>query len=224
SMANFLAHGLVDNSYFVVDLSFTFCFTMALANRLETVQISYAGAGAMKATVNGLDVELTQGDITDQDCDAIVNPANSHLVLGAAVAGAINDKGGPTIQAECNQIGHCDVGSAVITGAGKLRARNVIHAVGPRMGEGDERAKLAGATRSSLTLAEARGLVSIAFPAISTGVFGYPMQDCAEVMLATLIDFGKTQPSSLKRVVMVLYDNRGFQVFRQELTRQLEQK
>src|SRR4051812_35325279 len=131
-------------------------------------------------TVNGVSIELTEGDITNLDLDAIVNAANSGLILGSGVAGAIRSKGGPTIQRECDAIGHCDVGSAVITGAGNLPAKHVIHAVGPRMGEGSEREKLAGATRSSLELARENGLSSIALPAISTGVFGYPIADCAQ--------------------------------------------
>ena len=173
----------------------------------------------MKKTFNGILVELVQGDITDLEVDAIVNPANSRLILGAGVAGAIDNKGGPTIQAECDQIGHCNVGSAVITGGGNLRARYVIHAVGPRKGEGDEEVKLAGATRSSLALAESKGLTSIALPAISTGVFGYPMQDCAEIMLRTINEFTKTTPKNVKRIVMCLYDKRAFQIFEAELKR-----
>src|SRR5689334_20064681 len=126
----------------------------------------------MQTVINGITVELVKRDITDLALDAIVNPANSHLVLGAGVAGAVARKGGPSIQVECDQIGHCDVGSAVITGGGHLPAKHVIHAVGPRMGEGNEPAKLASATRSSLALADQQALTSIALPAISTGVFG----------------------------------------------------
>src|SRR5947209_7276994 len=133
----------------------------------------------MRTIVNGASLELVKGDITDLAVDAIVNAANSYLVLGAGVAGAIDEKGGPSIQSECDAIGHCDVGSAVITGGGELPAQYVIHAVGPIQGEGNEEAKLAGATRTSLQLARQHGLVSIAFPAISTGTFGYPLAACA---------------------------------------------
>src|ERR1041385_3167732 len=107
---------------------------------------------AMQTIINGVSLELVQGDITDLDVDAIVNAANSYLVLGAGVAGAIDEKGGPSIQAECDAIGQCNVGNAVITDGGDLPAKHVIHAVGPVSGEGDEEAKLASATRASLHL------------------------------------------------------------------------
>ncbi len=166
---------------------------------------------------NGVSIELVKGDITDLALDAIVNAANSHLVLGSGVAGAVARKGGPAIQAECDQIGHCDVGSAVITGGGRLPARHVIHAVGPMMGEGREREKLAGATRSSLEVAAANGLTSIAFPAISTGVFGYPLDDCAVTMLGVILDFAAGQPGTLKRIVLCLYDERAYRIFSETL-------
>jgi O-acetyl-ADP-ribose deacetylase (regulator of RNase III) len=168
-------------------------------------------------TVNGVSIELTEGDITSLALDAIVNPANSHLILGAGVAGAIASKGGPTIQRECDEIGHCDVGKAVITGAGKLPARHVIHAVGPRMGEGNEREKLAGATRSSLELARDKGLASIALPAISTGVFGYPIDDCAQVMLRTATEFARGEPGSVKRIVLCLWGKPALETFSRTL-------
>jgi O-acetyl-ADP-ribose deacetylase len=129
------------------------------------------------------------------------------------VAGAIDRKGGPAIQAECDKIGHCDVGSAVITGGGKLPTKHVIHAVGPRMGEGNEREKLAGATRSSLQLAADKGLTSIALPAISTGVFGYPLDDCAQVMLRTAVDFASGEPGSVKKIVFCLFGSQAFTIF-----------
>src|SRR5512141_2225886 len=114
----------------------------------------------MQTTLNGISIELVKSDITDLKVDAIVNAANSYLVLGSGVAGAIRLKGGPTIQQECYKIGHCDIGQAVITGAGTLPARFVIHAVGPRMGEGNEQASLASATRAALHLAEQQELTS----------------------------------------------------------------
>ncbi len=174
-------------------------------------------------TVNGVSIELVKGDITDLALDAIVNAANSHLVLGAGVAGAIARKGGPAIQDECDRIGHCDVGKAVITGGGRLPAKHVIHAVGPMMGEGREREKLAGATRSSLEVAAANGLTSIALPAISTGVFGYPLDGCASVMLGTIIDFAAGPSTSLKRIVLCLYDERAYRIFAETLRHLLDQ-
>ena len=120
-------------------------------------------------------LELVEGDITELETEAIVNPANAQLKLGTGVAGVIRKKGGPSIQKECDRIGGTPVGTAVITGAGLLPHRHVIHAVGPKMGEGDEDRKLAAAVRSSLALADRHSLQSIALPAISTGNFGYPV-------------------------------------------------
>ncbi len=175
----------------------------------------------MKTEINGVTLELIQGDITDLDTDVIVNPANSQLILGGGVAGAIRRKGGPSIQEECLRIGYCDVGSAVITGGGNLKARYVIHAVGPRMGEGSEAGKLASAVRSSLDLAERHALTSIAFPAISTGIFGYPLESCAEVMLRVIFDGPFEELQHIQRIVVCLYDERAFQVFVDEFRRQL---
>src|SRR3990170_6855949 len=114
-------------------------------------------------------LELLEGDITELDVEVLVNAANDRLQLGGGVAGAIRRKGGAAIQEECNRIGGTPVGTAVITGAGKLKAKHVIHAVGPRMGDGDEDRKLASAVRSALALADRHQLRSIAIPAISTG-------------------------------------------------------
>src|SRR5215467_3658443 len=137
-------------------------------------------------TMDRTQLELVEGDITQLEVDAVVNAANENLQLGAGVAGAIREKGGPSIQEECNRIGGTPVGTAVATGAGNLRARQVIHAVGPRFGEGDEDKKLASAVRAALALADRRGLKSIALPAISTGVFGFPMDRAARVMLTEI--------------------------------------
>jgi len=161
-------------------------------------------------------LELEQGDITDLDCDAIVNAANADLVLGGGVAGAIRRKGGTAIQEECNRIGRINVGEAAITTGGGLKARHVIHAVGPRFGEGDEDAKLASATLSSLKLADRYKLRSIAFPAISTGIFRFPVERCADIMLSTTISYirGRT---GIERVVFCLYDSDTFNAFRRKL-------
>lgn len=175
----------------------------------------------MEAEINGVRIALVQGDITDLAVDAIVNAANSELILGGGVAGAIRRKGGPSIQQECLEIGWCDVGDAVITGAGNLPARYVIHAVGPRMGEGNEPGKLASATRASLTLAEQRGLASIALPAISTGIFGFPLEACAQIMLRVAIDFTYEDIENLKQIIFCLYDNHAFSVFAREFRQQL---
>jgi len=177
----------------------------------------------MQTVLNGVTVALVQGDITEQDTDAIVNAANSQLVLGAGVAGAIRKKGGPSIQEECFAIGHCDVGDAVITGGGNLKARYVIHAVGPRMGEGSEAGKLANAVRASLALAEEHGLQSITLPAISTGVFGYPLEGCADVMLRVIFDYTFEDLEHLNHIAVCLYDDRAFNVFTTEFQQHIDE-
>jgi O-acetyl-ADP-ribose deacetylase (regulator of RNase III) len=177
----------------------------------------------MQTTINDVVIELVQGDITDLDTDAIVNAANSQLILGAGVAGAIRRKGGPGIQDECFSIGYCDVGSAVITGGGNLKARYVIHAVGPRMGEGSESGKLANAVRTSLALAEANQLRSIALPAISTGVFGYPLEGCADVMLRVIIDYTFEELEYLEQITVCLYDASSFHIFVNEFKKKLQE-
>ncbi len=170
----------------------------------------------MKKEVNDGVIELTQGDITESVTDAIVNAANSQLILGAGVAGAIAKNGGPVIQEECNAIGHCPVGGAVITTGGNLPASHVIHAVGPRQGEGDEEQKLKQATLSSLDCAEKNGLTSITFPAISTGVFGFPIEDCAHIMLTATQEYLQ-QNTQLKLIRFTLFDAKGFKTFQQVL-------
>lgn len=170
----------------------------------------------MKWTINGKQLVLVQGDITVMDTDAIVNAANKDLILGAGVAGAIRTKGGPTIQEECNRIGGAPVGGAAITTGGDLKARYVIHAVGPRMGEGDEDRKLADATRNSLKLANEKGLASITFPAISTGIFGFPKDRCARIMLTTVAETLKKEDTSLKEVAFCLWGEETLQVFQNQ--------
>jgi O-acetyl-ADP-ribose deacetylase (regulator of RNase III) len=173
----------------------------------------------MKVNIGDHVLELLDGDITELDTDAIVNAANAQLVLGGGVAGAIRRKGGPQVQAECDTIGGTFVGGAVITTGGKLKARHVIHAVGPRMGEGDEDRKLRDATLNCLKVADENRLKSIAFPAISTGIFGFPIERCAAIMLGTAIEYlkGKT---GLERVVFCLFGRASYDVF----ARRLEQE
>ncbi len=170
----------------------------------------------MKIKINETILELTQGDITDLDTDAIVNAANTALQLGGGVAGAIRRKGGPKIQEECNKIGGTHVGGAVITTGGNLKAKYVIHAVGPRHGEEHEDEKLKNATLNSLILADKNNLKSIAFPAISTGIFGFPKDRCATIMLSTTIAYLEG-PTKLERVVYCLYDQNTFEIFRKTL-------
>jgi len=161
-------------------------------------------------------IRLVQGDITDLNTDIIVNAANAQLILGGGVAGAIRRTGGSTIQEECNKIGGTFVGGAVITTGGNLKAKFVIHAVGPRMGEGDEDSKLTNAVLNSLKLMDEHELKTIAFPAISTGIFGYPIDRCAKIMILTAKKYlaGETQ---IKEVIFCLYTNSDYEVFNKEL-------
>ena len=166
----------------------------------------------MNVKIKNSEIQLVQGDITEQDTDAIVNAANQHLQLGGGVAGAIRRKGGPAIQEECNKIGGTFVGGAVITTAGNLKARYVIHAVGPRMGEGNEDEKLRNATFNSLKVAEKHNLISISFPAISTGIFGYPVDKCAEIMLSESVKYLKSD-TGIKKVIFCLFDSKTHYIF-----------
>ncbi len=169
-------------------------------------------------TMNNTTLELVEGDITDLDVEAIVNAANENLVLGGGVAGTIKRRGGPSVQEECRRIGSTGVGTAVITGAGKMKFRHVIHAVGPRMGEGDEDRKLSAAVRSSLALADRHGLKSVAIPAISTGNFGFPVERCARLLLTEVHRYlqGGTK---LQRVIVCLFDEATWKLFARELRR-----
>lgn len=167
--------------------------------------------------VNGTILRLAQGDITERDVDAIVNAANSHLQHGGGVAGAIVRKGGFIIQEESDRIGFVPVGNAAITGAGRLAAKYVIHAVGPRMGEGDEDNKLRRAVLSSLGLASGKGLKSVSLPAISSGIFGFPKKRCAEILLATaLLYIRENHGTSLELIEFCVHDDLTMEYFRTE--------
>ncbi len=167
----------------------------------------------MQRVINKVIVELVQGDITELATDAVVNAANESLQLGGGVAGAIRRRGGPTIQHECNDIGGTSVGTAVITSGGNLKARYVIHAVGPRWGEGDEEQKLTNAVLSALKLADEKQLRSIVFPAISTGIFGFPKDRAANIMISTIIKYLKITKTTLRRIVLCLYDPTSLGIF-----------
>jgi O-acetyl-ADP-ribose deacetylase len=173
----------------------------------------------MKVNIANHVIELLEGDITEMETDAVVNAANAQLVLGGGVAGAIRRKGGPKIQDECNKIGGTFVGGAAITTGGNLRAKHVIHAVGPRMGEGDEDRKLKNATLNSLKLADENHLKSISFPAISTGIFGFPIERCAEIILTTTIEYLKGQ-TGLQKVIFCLFGRDSYNVFVKRLQKE----
>ena len=176
----------------------------------------------MEVTVNKTKLSLLQGDITRQATDAIVNAANSSLMGGGGVDGAIHRAGGPAILEECKQIvsqqGRLPAGKAVITTGGNLGARYVIHTVGPIWRGGDRREPdlLASAYRESLNIAVAQGLRSMSFPSISTGAYGSPVHEAAEVALQTVIDFLR-QEESLDTVAFVLFDAGTFQAYARTL-------
>jgi O-acetyl-ADP-ribose deacetylase (regulator of RNase III) len=141
-------------------------------------------------------LRLVSADLAERDVDAIVNAANSHLQHGGGVAGAIVRKGGRVIQEESDKIGTVPVGGAAITTGGALKARYVIHAVGPRMGEGDEDNKLKNAINSVLNLAAEEKLRSISVPAVSAGIFGFPKDRCAKILVNETDAFLKSKPAS----------------------------
>jgi O-acetyl-ADP-ribose deacetylase (regulator of RNase III) len=150
-------------------------------------------------------IELSQGDLTEVDVDAIVNAANNDLKLGGGVAGAIRRKGGETIQRECDAIGSIPIGGAAITSGGNLRARYVIHAASMQLGGATTDRALRSATAYSLRIAAEKGLRSIAFPAVGTGIAGFPVSECARIMLREAVAHLKG-PTSLEKIYFVLFD------------------
>jgi O-acetyl-ADP-ribose deacetylase (regulator of RNase III) len=172
----------------------------------------------MQVIIGKARLELVEGDITQQDTEAIVNAANSQLRVGGGVDGAINRAGGPAIQEECRGIGYCPTGQAVITTGGKLKAAYVIHTVGPVYQDGrqGEPELLASCYRESLQLASSRGISSLAFPSISTGVYGYPVAEAARVALKTIKVYLQEHPE-IKLVRFVLFGQPTFEAYRQVL-------
>lgn len=157
-------------------------------------------------------IVLEQGDLTQAQVDAIVNAANNDLQLGGGVAGAIRRKGGPDIQAECNRIGTIPVGEAAATTGGNLKARYVIHAASMRLGGRTTADALRNSTRNSLARAAERGVKTIAFPAVGTGIAGFPMRECAEIMLDEAIKHLKSK-TSIQEVRFVLFDQAALKEF-----------
>jgi O-acetyl-ADP-ribose deacetylase (regulator of RNase III) len=164
-------------------------------------------------------LSIVQGDITRQSTDAVVNAANSSLMGGGGVDGAIHRAGGPAILEECKQIvasqGRLPTGKAVITTGGNLPARYVIHTVGPiwRGGNKGEASLLESAYKESLKLAAAHNLASVSFPSISTGAYGYPLAEAAKIATAAVASFLREQTTSVKEVVFVLFDARTYEVY-----------
>lgn len=172
----------------------------------------------MEKVIGNAKLSLMQGDITRQDTDAIVNAANSGLMGGGGVDGAIHRAGGPVIKEECKKIvaehGRLPAGQAVITTGGNLKARYVIHTVGPvwRGGAKNEPETLTSAYRESLNVAAKNGLKTVSFPSISTGVYGYPIDKAAKVALEKVAEF-LSQEANLEEVVFVLFDSRTFEAY-----------
>ena len=168
----------------------------------------------MEARIGNSVLALIQGDITQEDTDAIVNAANTGLRGGGGVDGAIHRAGGPSIMAECRRIGGCPTGQAVITTGGKMKARYVIHTVGPvyRDGSHGEAELLASAYRESLKMASVRHLKSLSFPAISAGVYGYPLEEAARIALQTVTDYLKTN-TDIELVRFVLFNQSAYDTF-----------
>jgi len=163
-------------------------------------------------------IRLVKGDITERNVDVIVNAANSYLKHGAGVAGAIVRKGGLIIQQESNKICYVEVGSAVITTSGKLPCSAVIHAVGPRMGQGNEDQKLRKAVQSCLKLAAGKGFKSISMPAISSGIFGFPKDKCAKILLDESKSFLTSNDISIEIVEFCIFDNETLGYFKTEFS------
>jgi O-acetyl-ADP-ribose deacetylase (regulator of RNase III) len=173
--------------------------------------------GEIEKRIRNTVLRLVSADLTERDVDAIVNAANSALQHGGGVAGAIVRKGGRSIQDESDRIGYVPVGSAAMTGAGILRARYVIHAVGPRMGDGDEDRKLASAITSVLSLATGKELRSISMPAISAGVFGFPKDRCASILVGETVKFLSSRETTLQLVEFCIFDHEAFEFFQDEI-------
>ena len=172
-------------------------------------------------TINGVTLALMRANIVEVQADAIVNAANSGLRGGGGVDGAIHRAGGPSIMEECRAIGGCPTGEAVVTTAGRLPAKYVFHAVGPiYSGSHDDERLLASAYQSCLNLAEQREVKSIAFPSLSTGIYGYPLELAAPVALHTIIEHVK-KPTCLQQVLMVLFGESAYKVHEQALDKLL---
>ncbi len=180
---------------------------------------------SVKVRIGSCILELVRGDITQQDTEAIVNAANEQLIPGGGVDGAIHRAGGPSIAEEARKIGHCPTGSAVITGAGNLKAKYVIHAVGPiyKDGKHGEPDLLASAYRSSLNICLEKNISSVAFPSLSTGAYGYPFEEASQIALETIISFLQEhkRPSLVR---MVLFGEEAYRIYTNTLEKLAKEK
>jgi O-acetyl-ADP-ribose deacetylase (regulator of RNase III) len=174
----------------------------------------------MRITINKTTLMLIEGDITLEKTEAIVNAANSRLAGGAGVDGAIHAAGGPSIMLELKKYGGCQTGHAVITKGGNLKAKYVIHAVGPvyQGGGRNESALLRSAYWESIRLAESKALKSISFPAISAGIYGYPLHEAASIALKAIIDYLRGE-TTIELVRFVLFGKKTYDIFVEELNK-----
>lgn len=171
----------------------------------------------MKIEINNSVLELAQGDITQQETEAIVNAANGRLAPGGGVAGAIHREAGPELWEECKKLDGCETGEAKITKGYDLPASYVIHTVGPvYSGSSEDSELLEDCYRNSLEVAEENGVESVSFPAISTGAFGYPVEEAAEVALRTVVDYLE-EGSEINLVRFVLFNSKTFDIHQEEL-------
>ena len=172
----------------------------------------------MEVKINNATLALVQGDITKEETDAIVNAANSGLRGGGGVDGAIHRAGGPSIMEECRKIGYCPTGQAVVTAGGKLKAKHVIHTVGPvyKGGARGEANLLKSAYLESLKQATKKDVKSVSFPAISAGIYGYPLNEAAHIAIKTTIDYMK-ENKGIELVRFVLFDEKIYNIFSEEL-------
>jgi O-acetyl-ADP-ribose deacetylase (regulator of RNase III) len=181
----------------------------------------------MTYKINNTEIEVIKGDITLLDVEAIVNPANNYLIHGGGLAASIVRRGGQIIQQESKKIGNVPTGSAVYTSGGHLKAGIVIHAVGPRYkdGKSGEPEKLANAVKSALDIADKKKLKTVAMPAISSGIFGYPIAECAEIIVKSIGEFlSDLKETTLEKVVICLFEDTSFNEFEKQMKTLPEQK
>lgn len=176
----------------------------------------------MKSRVNDIVLELTVGSLLEQTTDALVITATPDLSLQTDIGKQVLAVGGPTIEAECRAIGFCDMGQVVMTGAGNLPSKHIIHAVGPLVGSGNERGKLSNAVWNALHLAEEHDLKSIAFSPVSVGQFGYPVEGCAAVMAQKIVDFTFEDLETLRVIRVVLPDLNMYSLFDEIFSKEIQ--
>ncbi len=163
--------------------------------------------------IRSTSINLVQGDITECDVDAIVNAANTQLILGAGVAGAIRKRGGPSIQKECSDIGPVELGKAAITTGGNLKAKKVIHAASMNLGGRTTKESLRKSILNSLRIGSEFGIETIAFPAIGTGIAGFPIDSCAEIMIECFMHFLEEENNKFKIIQVVLFTENDYNIF-----------